>query len=160
MVPIPENSSAKFERDSYAILVKRLDNPTVFDGETFSAVLGTADNTSALPGTNDIVKTAVMTDALPNATVSVKVPPSVFDIIPDPEKCIQSDRIFYTIFTRNTLFLTPETDCDEFAIGSVVVAVDVNHCSNLSSEIELDFEELDEVSGRFHIYRCCVLPGY
>lgn len=151
-VDIPENPTSNFvtfTRDNYAMLVKRPDSATLFDGETFSAVPGTTDNATISTDSDGFV---IMSNPALNSTISVKVPPSLLDNNTNSEDCLPSDRIFYIVFVKTTLFLTPETNCDQYTIGSIVVTVEVNGCHNLSSEVELDFEELDKVSGPCILY--------
>ncbi len=135
---LPENSTNSpvvFARDNFAILVQSI-NQTDFEGQMFSVSID-----------GDLSQDDLVTaqDAPTNSNVSVDIPPSAFEITDD---CSPSDRIFYAVFTTNTLFLTPDTNCDKFAIGSVIITVEVNGCSDLAEAIELDFQELDQVSAR------------
>lgn len=139
---IPENAtnnSTIFSQNNFAILVQDIDQNR-FQGQTFSAILGSADqaiNSNEEIDPSDLI---VMPDPVPNATVSATLPPSVVT-----DNCPAFDRIFYIVHVTNTLFLTPETNCEDYTIGSIVITVGMNGCSNFSEEIELDFDQLDEV---------------
>ena len=89
---------------------------------------------------NDLVTSG---DALPNATASVEIPASLFA----NTSANDSQRLIYSIFLLNSLFLTSEVDCDAvFAIGSAIVSVRANASAvNLTEGILLNFQQLEQV---------------
>lgn len=135
LIYLPENSTdntVAFAETNYAILIRGI-NQSDFPGSLFAV------NVQEGLSLDDL---ATEYNDTTNTNVSVEIPPAVFE---PGDGCPISDRLFYTVFITSTLFLTPETNCDDYAIGSVLVTVDVNGCSQLSQEIELDFQELDQV---------------
>ena len=81
-----------------------------------------------------------MTKPLYNATASAKLPESLFDGITTYASPWQ--RIVYSVFLTNALFLTTDTDCENSTIGSVILGVDVNgSVTNISGEIKLAFQQ-------------------
>lgn len=89
-----------------------------------------------------------MEEAVPNATATAKVPSSFFQPPSKPEnKATPTERISYGVFFANSLFTTPETNCSESAIASLVLSVRANHSSvNLAEGIALSFQQLQNVS--------------
>lgn len=76
-----------------------------------------------------------------NATASVGVPASIFEGVQN-----DSQRLSYSVFLLNSLFLTPETDCSDFAIASVILSVNTNiSAANLSEGVLLTFQQLEQV---------------
>ncbi len=120
-------------RDNYAVLIQR-NNQSSFQGSYFGA------NVQGELSQDDLVTER---NGSTNTNVSVEVPPDAFGA--SFTGCMAFDRFLFSVYITNTLFLTPETNCDVYAIGSVIVTVDVNGCSDLVQEIELDFQELDQV---------------
>ena len=87
---------------------------------------------------NNIVKTD---KAIPNATASADVPASIIGGSQN-----DSQRLSYSVFLLNSLFLTPETDCEKFAIASVILSVNVNiSIANLSEGVLLTFQMQEQV---------------
>ena len=93
-----------------------------------------------------------MMDPLLNATASAKLPESLFDGIITYASPWQ--RIVYSVFLTNALFLTLDTDCGDSAVGSIVLGVDVNSSvansseTNVSAgEIQLAFQQFRMVCG-------------
>ena len=58
-----------------------------------------------------------------------------------------SQRIAYSVFRTDALFLTPETGCTNFTIGSIILGVraTISQGCNITSVI-VDMEQLEEVS--------------
>ena len=65
-----------------------------------------------------------MLDPLLNATASAKLPESLFDGITTYASPWQ--RIVYSVFLTNILFLTLDTNCGDSAVGSIILGVNVN----------------------------------
>ena len=108
-----------------------------------SANLGPPDDAVANPYEIDPHNLVTDRDAILDATVSVEVPPSLFGDSPSND----SQRLSYSIFLMNSLFVTSDVDCDaEFAIGSVIVSVRTNATAvNLTEVLLLNFQQLEQV---------------
>ena len=125
-VPIPANSTNNtlaFPLDNFALLLRDV-NPESFSGESLSVNLGPVEE--AIRNSSGINEEALVTmmDPLPNATVSAKLPESLFDGITTYASPWQ--RIVYSVFLTNVLFLTLDTNCGDSAVGSIILGVNVN----------------------------------
>lgn len=90
-----------FTRDNYAMLVKRPDSATLFDGETFSAVPGTTDNATISTDSDGFV---IMSNPVLNSTISVKVPPSLLDNNTNSEDCLHLIESFILSLSKPPYF--------------------------------------------------------
>jgi len=150
MVPMPENSTndtLAFALNNFAILLQDVD-PRNFSGEAFSVNLGPIQE--AINNTSRINEESLVTmmTPLPNATASAELPESLFTTN-TPGNPVPRRRVIFSVFLTNTLFLTPETDCTNSTIGSVVLGIGVNSSVpnfRLSSGgIRLVFQQYREV---------------
>ena len=66
---------------------------------------------------------------------------------------IDSRRIAYSVFQSPGLFLTPETVCEEFAIGSVILGVRVTNSSVCNTPVIVNLRQLAEVKNRWITHR-------
>ena len=58
----------------------------------------------------------------------------------------ENERIVYSAFRTNALFLTPETACNQSAIGSIVLGVKKSGSKNCSSQsVIVDLQQLNKV---------------
>ena len=124
-VPIPPNSTnntQSFALKNFALLLQDV-NPESFSGESLSVNLGPVEE--AIRNSSGINEDALITmlDPLLNATASAKLPESLFDGITTYASPWQ--RIVYSVFLTNALFLTLDTDWDS-AVGSIILGVNVN----------------------------------
>ena len=61
----------------------------------------------------------------------------------------ENERIVYSVFRTNALFLTPETACNQSAIGSIVLGVKKSGSKNCSSQsVIVDLQQLNKVRAR------------
>ena len=125
-VPIPPNSTNNtqpFALKNFALLLQDV-NPESFSGESLSVNLGPVEE--AIRNSSGINEDALITmlDPLLNATASAKLPESLFDGITTYASPWQ--RIVYSVFLTNALFLTLDTDCVDSAVGSIILGVNVN----------------------------------
>lgn len=57
-----------------------------------------------------------------------------------------NQRIIYSVFRTDALFLTPETACQRFAVGSIILGVRVNDTSSCNNTfVSLDILPIEEV---------------
>ena len=110
--------------------------------QAFSANLGpvtVAVSSREIISANQLLVTA---DPISNATGSIE--------IQDLTSCPllnSSQRIAYSVFHTDALFLTPETGCTNFTVGSIILGVraNISQGCNITSVI-VDLEQLQEVS--------------
>ena len=153
-VPIPPNLTSNtlvFALNNFVLLLRDV-NPGSFSGESLSVNLGPVEE--AVRNSSGINEEAlvILMDPLLSATASVKSPESLFDGITTYASPWQ--RIVYSVFLTNALFLTLDTDCGDSAVGSIVLGVDVNSTVTNSSvtnvstgEIQLAFQQFRMVCG-------------
>ena len=153
-VPIPPNSTSNtlvFALNNFPLLLRDV-NPESFIGESLSVNLGSVEE--AIRNSSGINEVALVTmmDPLLNATASAKLPESLFDGITTYASPWQ--RIVYSVFLTNALFLTLDTGCGDSVVGSIVLGVDVNSSLTNSSvanvstgEIQLAFQQFRMVCG-------------
>ena len=148
-VSIPVNSTNNtlaFAFKNFALLLRDV-NPKGFSGESFSVNLGPVEE--AIRNSSGINEEALVTmmEPLYNATVSAKLPDSLFD--GKTTYVSPWQRIVYSVFLTNALFLTLDTDCENSTIGSIILGVDVNNSvTNISmstGEMHLAFQQLRTV---------------
>ena len=161
-VPIPANSTNNtlaFPLDNFALLLRDV-NPESFSGESFNVNLGPVEE--AIRNSSGITKEALVTmmDPLPNATASVKLPQSLFD--GNTTYVLPSQRIVYSVFLTNALFLTLDTNCENSAIGSIILGVDVNssvtNISMSTGEIQLAYQQFRMVCKKMDTIRVSNKP--
>ena len=145
-VSIPVNSTNNtlaFAFKNFALLLRDV-NPKGFSGESFSVNLGPVEE--AIRNSSGINEEALVTmmEPLYNATASAKLPDSLFD---GKTTCVSPwQRIVYSVFLTNALFLTLDTDCENSTIGSIILGVDVNNSvMNITGEMHLGFQQLRTV---------------
>ena len=146
-VAMPTNSTndtLAFSLNNFALLLRDVD-PRNFSGESFSIDLGGVRE--AIRNTARIIEESLATTLVPNATASAELPESLFE---EDANTALRQRVTFSVFLTNTLFLTPETDCRESATGSVVLSVGVNSSTTNTSlsnaGIRLVFRQYREVS--------------
>ena len=148
-VSIPTNNTLAFPLDNFALLLRDI-NPESFSGESFSVNLGPVEE--AIRNSSGITKEVLVTmmDPLPNATASVELPQSLF--VGNSTYASPWQRIVYSVFLTNALFLTLDTNCANSAIGSIILGVDVNssvtNISMSTGEIQLAFQQFRMVCGK------------
>ena len=106
------------------------------------AIAGIAD------GDIDQDRLLMALNVIPNATASAEV---LFypEIVNKSGNVSNTERLFYTVFLSTSLFLTPSTDSDEFAIVSIILSVRFNVSAssrNRNATIILNFAQNEEVS--------------
>ena len=154
LVEIPQNAtnngtSIFFTQSTYAILVQDIPIEN-FSSQAFSVDLGSVEEAIAgiADGEIDQDRLLMALNVLPNATASAEI--LLFDpeIVNKSGNVSNTERLFYTVFLSTSLFLTPSTDCDEFAIGSIILSVtfNVSDSSNRNATIILNFLQSEEVS--------------
>ena len=107
-----------------------LDADTI-EEQTFS-VLNITDTTSTISPEQIVVKS----EPLPQAT----------GFLTPQELGSCNQRIIYSVFRTDALFLTPETACERFAVGSIILGVRVNNKSRCNSlSVVVNVQQFDKV---------------
>ena len=139
-----------------------------FTGEAFSVDLGPVRE--AIQGSGRINEESLirMASALPNATVAVVVPESLFDVDTHYQNValsynstdneseslteldntpVHTHRLIFSVFLRNSIFQNERTNCSKKAIGSVIASLQVNSSAyNLANaSIKAIFQENRQV---------------
>lgn len=129
-----------------------------FSGEVFSVDLGPVREAIRMNGTID--EDSLLAVTVPNATASLRVPASAFDMNDgdvssqndsdtsnQTDSSVETRRLVFSVFLMNSLFIENETNCDKFSIGSIIASVDFDTTNyNLSNEsIQVTLQEYREV---------------
>ena len=132
--------------DNFGLILEdvEVDN---FTGEAFSVDLGPVRE--AIQGSGRISEESFirMASALPNATVAVVVPESLFDtdthyqnvvlsknstsnesdsLIKFDNTSVHTHRLIFSVFLQNSIFQDERTNCSKKAIGSVIASLHIN----------------------------------
>ena len=104
------------------------------------------------------IHVARMEKAILNATATAEVPSSIIfqgnqngyqRRNQNGYQCLNQScyqRLSYGVFLYDSLFLTPETNCDEFGVISLILSVNTNvSIGNHSEGIILTFQHLEQV---------------
>ena len=129
-----------------------------FLGEVFSVDLGTVQQ--SLNNSDQIDQTRLITtmDALSNATASLQVPSTIFDrnqmsSYTDSPK----QRLSYGLFLTGALFQTEEITSGRFAVGSIIVTLNLNYSRESAVEQLQDQQEEDEIIITFQKAEVCLI---
>ena len=140
LVIIPENATNRtllLIQDTFAILVQDI------DPENLSSIAFSADLDNAEINEESVMTT---TELMPDATASAELLDPLLDSLQESNR--EFERLSYTIFLLDSLFQTPETACNDTAIGSIIQSIRVNN-SNITNPTEtiilLSFQRLNEV---------------
>ena len=160
---IPLNNaveSATFALKNFGIVALDIGSPYGTDvgpQQTFSADLGpvesaVADNRTILQEQLTVSSEAVSSDTTGSLSLQ--------SLGTCKQQNGETNRVVYSVFRTNALFLTPETACQQFAIGSIILGVRKSNCPTLP--VTVDLQSLNEVSiitlktkGDGNLFVCC-----
>ena len=122
-IPIPENQTrVVIPLRSFAVSVQEV-QPADFEGQTFSAILGT---------TFEFDEERINVDSLvlekrEEATVSISIPSGIFMIQPLSMVQNRTTRITHTVFLTDLLFITREREMDsqQLEVGSIIISATI-----------------------------------
>ena len=129
-----------------------------FLGEVFSVDLGTVQQ--ALNNSDQIDQTRLITmmDALSNATASLQVPSTILD---RNQMSSHTDspkqRLSYGLFLTDALFQTEEITSGRFALGSIIVTLNLNYSRESTEERMQDQHEEDQIIITFQKAEVCLI---
>ena len=149
LVPLDDTDKVTFALNNYGVSTVNINTTQQgvdYDSkQTFSADLGPVE---IAVQSNDKIspeQLIVSPEVVSNATGSLAL--EGLDVCPQKRDSL---RIIYSAFRTDALFLTPETSCTEYAVGSIIVGVRIvgaSNCEEILSVI-VDLQELKEVSLR------------
>ena len=138
-----------------------------FLGEVFSVDLGTVQQSLNNSDQIDQTRLITMMDALSNATASLQVPSTILD---HNQMSSHTDspkqRLSYGIFLTDALFQTEEITSGRFAVGSIIVTLNLNYSRESAVEQLQDQQEVDEIIITFQkaevrmSYHCMYLQSH
>ena len=122
-IPIPENQTrVVIPLRSFAVSVQEV-QPADFEGQTFSAILGT---------TFEFDEERINVDSLvlekrEEATVSISIPSGILMIQPLSMVQNRTTRITHTVFLTDLLFITREREMDsqQLEVGSIIISATI-----------------------------------
>ena len=139
LVPVDnETGNATFTLNNFGVIALLINDTNT--QQTFSANLGPVSNAVSSNDTISGEQLLVTSEPISNTTGSLSH---------SLDSCSQdssSQRVAYSVFRTNALFLTPETACEQFTVGSVIVGVRINGnrgCNTTS--VIVDLQQLTEV---------------
>lgn len=146
LVPVDnETGNVTFTLNNFGVIALELRSINESEiQQTFSANLGPVTNAVSSKETIPAEQLLVTSEPISNTTGLLT--PQLQGL----EACLQtnrSQRIAYSVFRTAALFLTPETACEQFAIGSIILGVRTNvddkRCS--ATSVTVDMQQLIEV---------------
>lgn len=146
LVPVDnETGNVTFTLNNFGVIALELMSINESEiQQTFSANLGPVKNAVSSKETIPAEELLVTSEPISNTTGLIT--PQLQGL----ESCLQangSQRIAYSVFRTAALFLTPETACEQFAIGSIILGVRMNvdnkRCS--ATSVTVDMQQLTEV---------------
>ena len=109
-------------------------------GQAFSADLGPVTN--AVSSSETIVTDQLLVTSKPISNVTGSIS------LQNLSSCVGSgsQRIAYSVFRTDALFLTPDTACTRFTVGSIILGVRVNNIRGCNAtSVTVDMQQLEEV---------------
>ena len=140
LVPVDnETGNATFTFNNFGIIALII-NDTVMQ-QTFSANLGPVTNAvssnETIAGDQLLVTSKLISDTTGSISSN------------NLDSCSQSSgdqRVAYSVFRTNALFLTPETACEESTVGSIIMGVRINGTRGCNTtSVIVDLQQLTEV---------------
>ena len=125
-------------------------NRDSFLGEVFSVDLGTVQQALNISEDIDQTRLITMIAALSNATASLQVPSTIFD---RNQMSSQTDmpkqRLSYGVFLTDALFQSEEITSGRFALGSIIVTLNLNYSRESAEDQLQDQQEEDGITITF-----------
>ena len=109
-------------------------------GQAFSADLGPVTN--AVSSSEAIVTDQLLVTSKPISNVTGSIS------LQNLSSCVGSgsQRIAYSVFRTDALFLTPDTACTRFTVGSIILGVRVNDIRGCNTtSVTVDMQQLEQV---------------
>ena len=123
-IPIPENQTrVVIPLRSFAVSVQEV-QPADFEGQTFSAILGT---TFEFDEEEQINVDSLVLEEREEATASISIPPNIFMSLPISMVQNMTTRITHSVFLTDLLFIRREREMDsqELEVGSIIISATI-----------------------------------
>jgi len=123
-IPIPENQTrVVIPLRSFAVSVQEV-QPADFEGQTFSAILGT---TFEFDEEEQINVDSLVLEEREEATASISIPPGIFMSLPMSVVHNMTTRITHSVFLTDLLFIRREREMDsrELEVGSIIISATI-----------------------------------
>ena len=140
-----DTDNATFTLTNFGIVLVEtspLNQKTETQQQVFSANLGPVSN--AVSSNQTIATDQLLVKDVPisNTTGSI----SSQDLSSCSLSNNSTQRISYSVFRTDALFLTPDTACSRFAVGSIILGVRVNDAGGCNStSVTVDMQQLEKV---------------
>ena len=110
--------------------------------QAFSADLGPVSNAVSSNKTIAVNQLLVKREPIANTTGSI----SSQDLYSCSLSSNSTQRILYSVFRTDALFLTPDTACSRFSVGSIILGVRVKDAGGCNStSVTVDMQQLEKV---------------
>ena len=146
LVPVDNTDNATFTLTNFGIVAvetSSLNQKTQTQQQIFSADLGPVSN--AVSSNQTIATDQLLVKDVPisNTTGSI----SSQDLYSCSLSSNSTQRISYSVFRTDALFLTPDTiNCSRFAVGSIILGVRVKYAGGCNStSVTVDMQQLEKV---------------
>ena len=120
-IPIPENQTrVVIPLRLFAVSVQEI-QPANFEGQTFSAILGT---TFKFEDDEQINVGSLVLEKRDEATASISIPSGIFMNLPLSMVQNRTTRITHSVFLTDLLFITRERELDsqQLEVGSIIIS--------------------------------------
>ena len=130
-IPIPENQTrVVIPLRSFAVSVQEI-QPADFEGQTFSAILGT---TFKFEDDEQINVGSLVFEKRDEATASISIPSGIFMSLPLSMVQNRTTRITHSVFLTDLLFITRERELDsqQLEVGSIIISAAITGSMTVS----------------------------
>ena len=140
LIPVNnETGNVTFTLNNFGIIA--LETSSLDQTQSFSVDLGPVVN--AVTSSEVISSTQLLVENSPLEDVTGSITPQ------NLSSCSLnsgSQRIAYSVFRTDALFLTPDTACTRFTVGSIILGVRVNNTRGCNTtSVTLDMQQLEAV---------------
>ena len=139
LIPVNnETGNVTFTLNNFGIIA--LETSSLDQTQSFSVDLGPVVN--AMTSSEVISSTQLLVENSPLEDVTASIS------LQNLSSCVGSgsQRIAYSVFRTDALFLTPDTACTRFTVGSIILGVRVNDTRGCNTtSVIVDMQQLEEV---------------
>ena len=121
--------------------------------QVFSADLGPVSNAVSSNETIAVNQLLIKREPISNTTGSI----SSQDLYSCSLSSNSTQRISYSVFRTDALFLTPDTACSRFSVGSIILGVRVKDAGGCNStSVTVDMQQLEKV---ISVWKCMTIKS-
>ena len=143
LIPV-DTDNATFTLTNFGIVVveSSLNQKTETQQQVFSANLGPVSN--AVSSNQTIATHQLLVKDVPISNTTGSISPQ--DLYSCSLSSNSTQRISYSVFRTDALFLTPDTACSRFSVGSIILGVRVKDAGGCNStSVTVDMQQLEKV---------------